>query len=73
MLQYVKLWHYDNDMIALLHDIVHEWMTEVFGFYMDVIEGNIDIVIVGRRLLRLVIEELSEMQKGFETEKYRHD
>ena len=69
----MELWHYDDDMIALSHETVHERMTEVFGFYMDVIEGNINIVIVGRRLLRLVIEELSEMQKGFETEKYRHD
>ena len=69
----MKLWHYDNDMIALLHDIVHERMTEVFGFYMDVIEGNIIIMIVGHRLLRLVIGELSEMQKRFETGKYRHD
>ena len=69
----MKLWHYDNDMIALLHDIVHERMTEVFGFYMDVIEGNIIIMIVGHRLLRLVIRELSEMQKRFETGKYRHD
>ncbi len=60
-------------MIALLHDIVHERMTEVFGFYMDVIEGNIIIMIVGHRLLRLVIGELSEMQKRFETGKYRHD
>ena len=69
----MKLWHYDNDMIALLHDMVHERMTEVFGFYMDVIEGNIVIMIVGHRLLRLVIRELSEMQKRFETGKYRHD
>ena len=60
-------------MIALLHDMVHERMTEVFGFYMDVIEGNIVIMIVGHRLLRLVIRELSEMQKRFETGKYRHD
>ena len=60
-------------MIALLHDMVHERMTEVFGFYMDVIEGNIIIMIVGHRLLRLVIRELSEMQKHFETGKYRHD
>ena len=69
----MKLWHYDYDMIALSHETVHERMTEVFGFYMYVIEGNIIIMIVGRKLLRLMIEELSEMQKGFETGKYRHD
>ena len=69
----MNLWHCDNDMIALLHDMVHERMTEVFGFYMNVIEGNIIIMIVGHRLLRLVIRELSGMQKRFETGKYRHD
>ena len=69
----MNLWHCGNDMIALLHDMVHERMTEVIGFYMDVIEGNIIIMIVGHRLLRLVIRELSEMQKRFETGKYRHD